>query len=337
MNFYTDFTDVINLKKFNLSNESKLDEPLLKYLDIENIDDYNLENTNIIQKQINLLELYSYEGFAIYYYWFSHNSFTNQNMIMEKVVNKFFNNSLNVKNKKIFFIWANENWTNNDAFGNNKDGNSIKNIYNKTNFYKNAENLLQYFKHNNYLKKNNKPVFFIYHSHLLTKDLLDMFYNILNDMCIENNFEGVHFVLNSFDTTYEKYPNFYINFNYKKKDARIYDEEKKQLFLDYKEYMDSYNVSKNTIQTIVFDFNNKPRLFEPNRLDKSTICIKNTEINKILFAKKIINSYKSKKNNDIENILLINSFNEWGENMALEPSVKNEYYYLNLLNYCLES
>lgn len=338
INFYTDFTDIINLKKYNLSSEDKLDEPLLRYLDIDNIDGYNLENTNILQKQINLLELYGYEGFAVYYYWFSHNNVTNHNMIMEKVVNNFFNNSLNLKNKKIFFIWANENWTDNDAFGkNNIDNVVIKNIYNKNYFYKNAENLLQYFKHSNYLKKDNKPVFFIYHSHLIEDFLLDTFYNILNELCTDNNFAGVHLVLNSIVKEHKKYPTFYINFNYKQNKAKIYDKKKKQACLDFKEYMDNYDFSKNTIQTLVFDFNNKPRLFEPNNLHKSTLCIKNTEINKILFAKKIIDNYKSKKTSEVENILLINSFNEWGENMAVEPSSKYEYYYLNLLKNCLES
>jgi len=335
VNFYKNYTDMVNLKKYNLSNDSKLDEPLLTYLNIDNIDNYNLENKDIVQKQINLLNLYSLHGFAMYYYWFSHNNITNKNMIMENVINNFFNGSLNLNNKKIFFIWANENWTNNDAFGNN-DNAIIKNMYNESYFYKNAENLLQYFKHSNYLKKNNKPVFFIYHSHLIDNELIDLFYNILNDLCIKNNFAGVDFVLNSFVNKYVKYPNFYINFNYKKNEARVYDENKKQLFLDYKEYMDNYNVPNNTIQTIVFDFNNKPRLFEPNRLKKSTVCIKNTEINKIIFAKKIISSYKS-KNDSVENILLINSFNEWGENMSLEPGDKYEYYNLNLLKFCLES
>jgi hypothetical protein len=279
----------------------------------------------------------------MYYYWFSHNNITNKNMIMENVINNFFNGSLDLNNKKIFFIWANENWTNNDAFG-NSDTAFIKNMYNESYFYKNAENLLQYFKHNNYLKKNNKPVFFIYHSHLIDNDLIDVFYNVLNELCIKNNFAGVDFVLNSFVNKYVKYPNFYINFNYKNNEYRFYDEKKEQLFLDYKEYMDNYNVPINTIQTIVFDFNNKPRLFEPNRLNKSTVCIKNTEINKIIFAKKIISSYKNKKmingrrkNDSIENILLINSFNEWGENMSLEPGAKYEYYNLNLLKICLES
>ena len=334
INFYENYTDIINLKKFNLSNENKVDEPLLSYLNIENLEDYNLDNSIIIQKQIDLLDYYNFEGLAIYYYWFSHNTVTNKNMIMENVINKFFNKSLDLKKQKVFFIWANEDWSNNDAFGNNI--NIIKNVYNDLFFEKNADNLLQYFKDDNYLKIDNKPVFFIYHNHLITNNLLNTFYKILNDKCIQNNFSGIHFVLNSFVNKSTDFQNFYINFNYKKTDSIFYDEKKKQLFLDYKKYTDDFNVSKNTIQTIVYDFNNKARLFEPNKLNKSTICINSTEFDKIKFTQKIINSYNRKKKSNIENILLINSFNEWGENMAIEPSFKYEYYYMNLLKQSLE-
>lgn len=178
---------------------------------------------------------------------------------------------------------------------------------------------------------------FIYHSHLIEDFLLDTFYNILNELCTDNNFAGVHLVLNSIVKEHKKYPTFYINFNYKKNTACFYDEEQEQIFLDYKQYNDNYIISKNKIETIVFDFNNNPRLFKPKRSNKSTICINNSEINKMFFAKKLINNYKNRNPNGVENILLINSFNEWGENMALEPSSKYEYYYLNLLKNCLES
>lgn len=125
--------------------------------------------------------------------------------------------------------------------------------------------------------------------------MLNTFYKILNDKCIQNNFSGIHFVLNSFINKSTDFQNFYINFNYKKTDAIFYDEKKKQLFLDYKKYTDNFTTSKNTIQTIVFDFNNKARLFEPNKIHKSTICINSTEFDKIKFSQKIINSYNRKK------------------------------------------
>ena len=70
-------------------------------------------------------------------------------------------------------------------------------------------------------------------------------------MCVENNFAGVHLVLNSFTKQYEKFKNFYINFNYKKYECRFYDDKTKQIYINYKEYIDnSYHIKKNTIQTI---------------------------------------------------------------------------------------
>jgi hypothetical protein len=327
--FYKNFNDIKNLQNYNSNGNIKLENVDLKYLQIENIQEYNLTNANIIQKQIDLINDYGGKGFAMYYYWFSRNTITNNSMIMEKVIDIFFSKTIEMKNKKIFFIWANENWTNNNAFGiNNKD--KIENEYNIENYEKNANNLIKYFKHDNYLKINNKPVFFIYHSYLIEN--IDKFYDILNKLCKKHGFHGVHIILNSIVEKNKKYKNFYINFNYKKFDARFYDERDKQLKISYKDYHNcSKHVNDETIQTIVFNFNNRPRLYNPDRLEHSTMCMNNSEFDKILFANKLINTYNYEKTSDLENILLINSFNEWGENMAFEPSDKYGYYNLNLL------
>jgi len=336
-NFYQKFTDIINLKEYNLVSDDKLEEPLLSYLNIAKIEDYNLENSNIIQKQIEIIDHYNFEGLALYYYWFSQNTITKQNMIMKKVIDNFFNNTVDLKSKKVFFIWANEDWSNNAAFGEKDKEFNIRNLYNESNFYENSKNLLKYFKHNNYLKIDNKPVFFIYHSYLFNDTQLNEFYTILNNLCINNGFSGVHLILNSFLKQYDNFKNFYINFNYKKYESRFYEDKTKQIYLNYKEYVNnSYHCKMNTIQTICLDFNNKPRLFKPDKLDKSTVCINNTEFDKIMFINKLLDTYNYNKSSEVDNILLINSFNEWGENMAFEPSNKYEYYNLNLLLECLQ-
>ena len=333
--FYDNFTDIKNLKLYNNNNDVQLETPLLDYLKIQNIDDYDLTNKNIIQKQINIINYYKFSGIALYYYWFSENNITHKNQIMDDVINQFFTPSVNMLNLKVFLIWTNENWTDNKAFGLNA-GYKIINEYNKESFIKNSNKLVEYFKNDNYLKIDNKPVFFIYHNYLIKN--IDLFYSILNDICIQNNFNGVHLVLNSFLNINNNFSNFYINFNYKKYDSRFYDEKTKQIKLDYKQYLDNeYHFKKNCIHTIVTDFNNKPRLFKPNRLEHSTICVNNSEINKIAFIKKIINLYNNLENSELNKLLLVNSFNEWGENMAFEPSDKYEYYNLNLLFECLQA
>jgi hypothetical protein len=332
--FYDGFNDIKNLEKYNKENSIKMDEPDLSYLNISRLEHYDLTNADIIQRNINLIHDYGGAGFAIYYYWFSNNNITNEHMIMNRVIDMFFSGEVDLKNKKIFFIWANEDWTNNNAFGVNLNY-QIKNIYDTDNFQKNATNLIIYFKHPNYLKIDNKPVFFIYHNYLI-EDKIDIFYDILNKMCIDNGYDGVHIVLNSFIQKDTNYKNFYINFNYKKYESRFIDTYNKQYKIDYHNYIfNPYHLKEKTIQTLVFDFNNRARLFIPNRLEHSTICIDNREIDKKLFSDMLINTYNYEKTSELDNILLVNSFNEWGESMAFEPSKKYGYYNLNLLTECL--
>ena len=54
-----------------------------------------------------------------------------------------------------------------------------------------------------------------------------------------------------------------------------------------------------------------------------------------MFTKKLLKTYNRKKKSYLENILLMNALNEWGENMAFEPSNKYQFYNLNLLKECL--
>ena len=147
-----------------------------------NLENYLNQNYQENLYQENLITDYGFKGIATYYYWFSENSITNTNMVMQKVINNFFSDSINLQNNKIFFIWTNENWTNNAAFGNTSTY-KIANIYNKQNFIKNSENLIKYFKYENYLKIENKPVFFIYHSYDIPNNKINLFYTILNELC----------------------------------------------------------------------------------------------------------------------------------------------------------
>jgi len=329
--FYEGYNDIKNLEKYNNENIVKINELDTTYLNIQSLKEYDLTNNNIVQRQINLVDAYGFKGFAMYYYWFSKNNITEEPMIMENVINRFFDAGIELKDKKIFFIWANENWTNNAAFGENSKY-KIENIYDKTHFIQNAENLIKYFKHPNYLKIENKPVFFVYHNFLIEN--IDEFYTILNAVCLANGFDGVHLVLNSFVTKNQKYKQFYVNFNYKTNpETRFFDSTENQVKIDYHNYVfNEKNLNEKTIQTVVFDFNNRPRLFMPNKLEFATVCINNTEVDKILFCDKLLKTYQYEKESEIDNILLVNAFNEWGENMAFEPSKKYGFYNLNLLH-----
>ena len=120
ISFYKGFTDTQNLLLLSNSNLNiETLTPSLKELNLNSINDYDyVKNKHILQKQIDIIYDYNISGFAIYYYWFSLNTITNKNIIMENVIDQFFNNSFDMKNRKVFFMWANESWTSNPAFGN---------------------------------------------------------------------------------------------------------------------------------------------------------------------------------------------------------------------------
>ena len=317
ISFYNKYSDIKNLnfliKNYNIEH---IETPNKSYYEFNNIEDYDLLNKNIAQKQIDLLKLYNFNGFAMYYYWFDINTITNENLIMKKCVDLFFNGEINVTDKKIFFIWANENWSNNPAFGNLNY--KIENTY--QNFDKIINNLIGYFKNKIYHKENNKPCLYIYHPWLISNQKITEFYTNLNNKCIENGFNGVKLYLNNFDKTYVDFENFYINFNYKNSNFR--ELINKQYYLDYKKYTDN-PINNNCVQTLVFDFDNRARLVKPNKLELSTICINNTDYYKKKYIDKITHTNS--------NTLLINAWNEWGEKMSIEPSEQCGFYYLNMI------
>ena len=333
ISFYPGFTDITNLdllKKSNIYDD--IITPNFKEFSLTNIRDYNLHNKNIIQKQIDIITHYGIPGFAIYFYWFSKNTITNHHMIMGTVINHFFDDSIHMNDRKVFFIWANEDWSKNKAFGTSNE--KIENKYTEENMQKITDLFAYYFLKKSYLKIDNKPVLFILHPWCFNnEDELDLFFKLLNEKCIRNSFNGIHLIVNSINGDYKKYTNYSHHFNYKKGKSAYYDDNKKQIFLDYKNYikMDIDNNNKD-IQSLVFDFDNRARLFKPNLLEHSTICVNNTEFDKIQFIEKIVNKYNKHKTSEIENILLINAWNEWGEKMSMEPSQEFGYYYLNLLN-----
>ncbi len=328
INFYNDFTDINNLMLYlneNPTNPEKIEKPLSSFCDITK---YNLTDINLTYKQVDLAKSYGIKGFAIYYYWFTINSITNKNLIMDQGYKNFF--IKNFTDFKVFFVWANEDWSNNPAF-NTTD--KIYNVYNEESFNKNADNLITYFLHDNYYKIDNKPIFMLHHPWFIEDDKINLFNKILNDKCIKNNFAGVTLIINSMNKKYNNYNNYNFHPNYKvpPKDTTYILNNK--IVLNYEKYIKDITIEKNTINSLFFDFNNTARLYKPNKLEKSTRIINNSNENINIYLNKLHNIYNSDNdnNNKINKILLINAWNEWGEKMHIEPSEEKKFYYLELI------
>jgi hypothetical protein len=68
-------------------------------------------------------------------------------------------------------------------------------------------------------------------------------------------------------------------------------------------------------------------LYKPDKLHLSTRVIYNSNECIDKYIDKLANM--SETDNELHNILLINSWNEWGEKMHIEPSKEKGFYYLN--------
>jgi hypothetical protein len=127
---------------------------------------------------------------------------------------------------------------------------------------------------------------------------------------------------------YKQYKQFYLNLNYKN---NKYSKKCNSFVIDYNLYTTSgLHIKDKQINTIFYNFDNHPRFYKPDKLNNATFCINNSELIKYIFTKNIVEKYNYNKEG-IDEILLINAWNEWGEGMVFEPSNEFGYYNINLL------
>jgi len=320
-NFYPDYTDIVNLDLL-IKERHRKDylSPNLKELGLDKITDYNLiSHPNLIETQLKILDKYRIEGFVIYYYWFSINSITGKNMLMKDVIDRFFNPQINTHGRKFYFNWANEDWTSNVWFGHSN--NRIENKYDEEALIPNIDNLLTYFKNDNYLKIDNKPVLFVHQPYYMKEKELNNFKRLLNDKCIKSGFLGINLAFNNVKSKQKQSGDVFFSTTAIKSLPNNND---------YGQYVKDL-VFKDNIQIINFDFDNSARMYKPSR--NNIYKYKNvTEEGQQLILQKALAHYNNfKKKSDMDDLIIFNAWNEWGERMAIEPSEQMGYYFLDMI------
>jgi len=132
-----------------------------------------------------LADKYNIFGFCYYHYWFK-----NKKVMFEPT-------ELMLKdgepNKPFLFCWANEQWTKRWDGGNNEI--LLEQDYSDLNgniehFYY----LLPFFKHNNYIKKYNMPIFIFYRIEEEHIEDIRSIIKLWNEMAIKEGFSGIYFM-----------------------------------------------------------------------------------------------------------------------------------------------
>jgi hypothetical protein len=338
INFYEGYTDMTNLVAAKLE-DPRLLTPLKNVLGFYDL----VENKGIIPRQIELAKSYGMAGFAIYYYWFSDNSISHKHMVFQEVIDRFFETAL--EGFSVFFVYCNEAWTKNVAFGTHQGGYTIANNYTEENIKANMHNLVKYFRHPNYRKIRNRPLFFLHHPHEMTDAEIRLLKEVGDTVTQENGFDGIELVMDSRGEMYTGFPGYYLHANYKSPKAIAFmNVSTRPQHIDYETYVrqflpDEEKVGDNssTINSVFTNFDNTVRFYAHDEhrhfegVGNKAMFTTRTEKRSVALFKEFLDVQFAKyplKSGPTSKIFLINAWNEWGEQMTMEPSNEEGFAYL---------
>lgn len=311
---------------------------------------YNLLDKPTVEWQTDLANRYGIYGFCYFHYYFKG----------KKLLEKPAENLLKWRDIKqnFCFMWANVSWKRtwkaakvptttwiaSDGQSDTGNGFLMEQTYgDQKDWIEHFNYLLAFFKDDRYIKKDNKPIFLIYHVDLIP-EAQDMF-SLWNDLAKENGFNGVHIVstnkpaptIPQVEAVAHYGPGLGLSKSLVPKLIMVYRRmvnKIAKLILKRKLLYDIWDYE------FVWRMNNKLRPFGniPNyaggfvkyddtpRRGKDALYIKNASPS--LFEKYLQKQIEISKALFKTDFLFLDAWNEWGEGNYLEPDVRNEYAYL---------
>ena len=330
---YTDWVAVKNAKPL-YKNHQQPKHPQNDYY-------YDLSLISSVKWQAKIAKEYGVDGFGIYHYWFN----DEQNLLAKPAEILLNNADIDIN---FFFAWDNISWkrTWSGVPGNDwcpvsdnnqqKETNPILIEYRlgqKNNWKKHFDYLLPYFKDSRYEKKNNKPLFVIFHYSLDVYEMVKYW----NELAIEYGFSGIEVIYRyekSLNIPSEcptfKYEPCYCGWNLFL--SNIYNRIFNILKL---EKIRKYNFDKIWKRIIKRSKNNNSNYYSgfvnyddtPRRGKKGRV-VTNGSVKKFgLYLSKLVDIANKNENSYI----FLTAWNEWGEGAYLEPDSIDGFGYLEAI------
>lgn len=294
---------------------------------------YNLNDINIMRRQVELAKIYGIYGFCFYYYWFS------GKRALEKPLYNFLKSDIDFP---FHFCWANENWSK------LWDGGNKEVIFEQKLLDDDAKKFFNDIKifimDKRYEKIDNKPILMIYRPELFDQDKIKNFLSILNNMAIKNGFDGFYFLSSTardfqkpIEYGFEGLVEFPPHTLWKKiDDKRIAMLDKKAKFevadmtnyIKEKKYI--YDADYPIFKCCFPTWDNTPRKMYSNGF----VFLMNSD----LFKSWLMGIIKWTRENHKTNkqYVYINAWNEWAEGAALEPNTRYGYQNLEMVKQAIE-
>lgn len=297
---------------------------------------YDLRLKQVLLDQVDMANKYGVDGFCYWHYWFGRG---------KELLEQPFKTLLSDKTINIEFslAWANHSWAKKQWSNKVKDELLVEQEYlGERDYEEHFYAYLEAFKDSRYIKVDNKPLFIIYEP--LDSDRIEQFIVSWRALAQKEGLNDFYFVghdINGrnkdkilgigFDAVYDDRM-LEIN-NHQNSVMKAIRKMRREVFhkpsvFEYKEaikYMvSSDSINENVIPTIVPNWDHSPRS------GGKGIILNHCEPSYFeMLAKKAINNVKNKPVD--KQIVLIKSWNEWGEGNYLEPDMKYGKGYLEAI------
>lgn len=317
---FTEWTN-INASKSYFKNH-KIRKP------IEPLGQYDLLEGNIIEKQFEIANQYGIDGFLIWNYWFG-----NGEMLLEKPIQKILDDKMKVK---YCLAWANHSWFN------KSEGLLLKEqqYLGEKDYMDYFNYLLPHFQNDNYLKKDNKPIFTIFSP----KDIPDLsvFIDTFNKQATSYGFKGIYWLAEGTNGK-EDYARLFNNFY---NSGKLLNFKRFKTLNYYMEVINRKTNNKFRLGPFTFDFNSLQDKYAKAKFYgkelpvifsgwDSSIRHKDKGIILERFNLKSFEEHlKNVKRIAYEKsspIIILKSWNEWAEGNLIEPDTIFNYELLKLL------
>lgn len=302
---------------------------------------YDLRLPEVREAQAELAKEAGIYGFCYWHYWFG-----NGKQLLERPFNEVLESG---KPDFPFCLgWANHSWIAKNWDNRQKDEIIVEQLYpGKEDMINHFYYVLQAFKDSRYIKIKNKPIFFIFRPWELPKDFISCW----NQLAKQNGLsDGICFIGLSWSEEESKLA-LLSGFSY------VTTERLNQISSNYKILSKRVAQFKNIIRYKYFNCYNYKEIYhfllkkEIDSLDKyipmiipnwdhsprsrgKRIILHNSSPE--LFYKHVIEALKLIKNKPLDDqILVLKSWNEWGEGNYMEPDLKYGKGYIKALSKAL--
>lgn len=290
---------------------------------------YDLSKKEDVIHQAELAKQYGLYGFVYYHYWF------NGKLLLEKPV-EIFRDAKEVK-FNYCLCWANEQWA---RTWDGKNGQVLmpQTFGGKSDWESHLQYFLTFFTDERYIKRDNKPMLFIYSPSRIPH--FDEMMDYWNKRIKSYGFDGIYLVefistvnpkaVSAYSYAVTEFEPMYTNrfgiSNFKKLYRFICKKLKTTEYLDYDKIWESllkrdrvYG-GREIIQGCFTQWDNTPRK------GKAGTILKNGSPEKFEnYFRRLVNLNRKDASKEF---IVINAWNEWGEGPVLEPSEQYGFRYL---------